>query len=129
MPAACASPEKACSTRMAFVRAAFNSPYVSYATSTSVRIWPLSRRTESNRTVLDSTIMWGDFHDSAWHNEVDMRLVCLFALLVCAAAAQGVDGVTISVTRQVNAAPDQADFTAVFTVGLDTTQQQVIQAV
>ena len=72
--------------------------------------------------------MWGDFHDSAWHNAIDMRLICLFALLACAAAAQSVDGVTISVTRQVNAAPDQAEFTAVFTVALDTTQQQVIQA-
>src|SRR5882672_6271073 len=29
VPAACASPEKACSTRMALVRSAFNSPYVS----------------------------------------------------------------------------------------------------
>src|ERR1044071_7062674 len=36
IPAACASPENACSTRMAFDFAALRVPYVSYATSTGV---------------------------------------------------------------------------------------------
>src|SRR5437763_176948 len=58
----------------------------------------------------------------------DMRLMCLFIVLACAAAAQSADGVTISVTRQANVPPDQAEFTAVFTVALDTTQQQVTQS-
>src|SRR5690242_17359121 len=83
---------------------------------------------ESNRTVLVSTIMWGDFHDSACHNDDDMRLTCLFLLLACAASAQNADGVTVSVTRQANVPPDQAEFNAVFTTALDTTQQQVTQA-
>jgi uncharacterized protein YggE len=59
---------------------------------------------------------------------VDMRLVSLLALLAYAAAAQTSDGVTLSVTRPVNIAPDQAEFSVVCTTGLDTTQQQVTQA-
>src|SRR5438128_1315580 len=58
---------------------------------------------------------------------IDMRLICLFALVVSAAAAQSVDGVTISVSRPANVVADQAEFTATFTVALDTTQQQVTQ--
>ena len=72
--------------------------------------------------------MWGDFHDNACHNVIDMRLICLIILLVCAAAAQTANGLTITVSRQVNVVPDQAEFTAVFTVALDTTQKQVTQA-
>src|SRR5256885_1247492 len=59
---------------------------------------------------------------------IDMRLMCLFILLACAAGAQGTDGLTINVMRQANLAPDQAEFTAVFTTALDTTQQQVTQS-
>jgi uncharacterized protein YggE len=58
----------------------------------------------------------------------DMRLICLFVLLACAAAAQSADGVTVNVQRQANIPPDQAEFNAVFTTALDTTQQQVTQA-
>src|ERR1035437_2328267 len=60
MPAACASPEKACSTRMALLFAAFNSPYDSYAPSTGASVAPLSRDRESNRTVLAVTIIEGE---------------------------------------------------------------------
>src|SRR5438067_13409819 len=48
MKAAWASPEKAWSTRIAFVREPFNSPYVSYATSTGATMTPESREIESN---------------------------------------------------------------------------------
>ena len=58
---------------------------------------------------------------------VAMRLLCLIALVVCAADAQIADGVTLSITRPANIVPDQAEFSAVFTVALDTTQQQVTQ--
>jgi uncharacterized protein YggE len=58
----------------------------------------------------------------------DMRLICLFTLFVCAAAAQGIDGVTITVSRPMNITPDQAEFSAVVAVNLDVTQQQVTQA-
>lgn len=58
----------------------------------------------------------------------DMRLMCLFILLAAAAAAQGVDGVTLTVSRPANVAPDQAEFYAVITTALDITQQQVAQA-
>jgi len=54
--------------------------------------------------------------------------MCLFILLACAAAAQGTDGVTLTVTRPANIAPDQAEFYVVITAALDTTQQQVAQA-
>jgi hypothetical protein len=59
---------------------------------------------------------------------IDMRLMCLLVLLACAAAAQTADGVTVNVLRQANVPPDQAEFNAVFTTALDTTQQQVTQA-
>jgi uncharacterized protein YggE len=59
---------------------------------------------------------------------LDMRLICLLILVASAAVAQVTDGVTITVTRQANIAPDQAEFNAVLTTALDTTQQQVTQA-
>src|SRR2546427_12098279 len=61
-PAACASPENACKTIIAFDFASFSSPYVSYATSTGVSVAPLSSGIESNRTVCVSTIMGGLNH-------------------------------------------------------------------
>jgi predicted secreted hydrolase len=57
MPAACASPEKACWMTMAFDLAAFKTPYVSYATSTGAIVAPLSREIESKRTTWVSTII------------------------------------------------------------------------
>jgi uncharacterized protein YggE len=57
-----------------------------------------------------------------------MRLIGLILLLAGVAAAQGLEGVTITVTRPVNIGPDQAEFTAAFTVDLETNQQQVVQA-
>src|ERR1043166_2648215 len=65
MPAACASPEKACSARISLVLRAFSVPYVSYATSTGASFAPLSRDNESKRTLLDSTIILGvSLHDN-----------------------------------------------------------------
>src|SRR3984957_11112903 len=51
VPAACASPLKACSTRMALFLRALNSPYVSNATSTGPRVEPQSSVIESNWTI------------------------------------------------------------------------------
>lgn len=56
-----------------------------------------------------------------------MRLLSLFLALAFAAAGQTADGVNISVSRVINVQPDQAEFTAVVVVSLDTTQQQVAQ--
>lgn len=56
-----------------------------------------------------------------------MRLIGLICLMACAASAQVADGVNVSVSRVVNVPPDQAEFSAVVSVPLDTTQQQVTQ--
>jgi uncharacterized protein YggE len=56
-----------------------------------------------------------------------MRLITLICALACAAAAQVVDGVNVSISRIVTVPADQAEFTALVTVTLDTTQQQVVQ--
>jgi uncharacterized protein YggE len=56
-----------------------------------------------------------------------MRLISLICLLAFAAAAQITDGVNVSVSRIVNIPPDQAEFSAVVAVSLDTTQQQAAQ--
>ena len=57
-----------------------------------------------------------------------MRYIGLILLMACAALAQTADGVTVSVTRTVNVAPDEVDFSAIVTATLDTTEQQVTQA-
>lgn len=57
-----------------------------------------------------------------------MRLIGLILAAAAIAAAQGVDGVNVSVSRVVSIAPDQAEFVAVAAVSLDTTQQQVLAA-
>jgi len=59
---------------------------------------------------------------------IDMRLISLIFGLAALAAAQGVDGLNVSVSRIINIAPDQAEFYAVAAVSLDTTQQQVVAA-
>jgi uncharacterized protein YggE len=56
-----------------------------------------------------------------------MRHACLILLLAAIAAAQAPDGITVTVSRTANVAPDEAEFVAVVTVSLDTTQQQVSQ--
>src|ERR1044071_7594615 len=57
-----------------------------------------------------------------------MRLIGLICAAVLSTAAQSSDGVNGAVSRTVNIVPDQAEFTAVVAVSLDTTQQQVAQA-
>src|SRR6185437_5553939 len=54
-PAACASPENAWSTRIALLWAVSNSPYVSYATSTSSSVTPQSKVSEGKVTICVST--------------------------------------------------------------------------
>ena len=56
-----------------------------------------------------------------------MRLISLISTFALAAAAQTADGVNISVSRSLIVQPDQAEFSAVVTASLDTTQQQVAQ--
>jgi uncharacterized protein YggE len=59
---------------------------------------------------------------------VAMRYTYLIMLLACAGSAQTADGVTVTVTRTVNVTPDEAEFSAIVTATLDTTEQQVTQA-
>ena len=56
-----------------------------------------------------------------------MRYLALISLLAFAASAQVSDGVTTTVSRTVNIAADEADFVALISTTLDTTQQQVTQ--
>ena len=56
-----------------------------------------------------------------------MRLPGLVLLFASAACAQVSDGITTYVSRTVNIAADEADFSVVATAALDTTQQQVTQ--
>jgi hypothetical protein len=56
-----------------------------------------------------------------------MKPLVLIVLLACAACAQGVNGIVVSVSRAANLTPDEADFTVVAAAPLDTTQAQVTQ--
>jgi hypothetical protein len=56
-----------------------------------------------------------------------MRFLSLILFFTISAAAQVADGITASVTRTVTLTPDEADFTAVLTAPLDTTQDQITQ--
>ena len=56
-----------------------------------------------------------------------MRLLSLILLAGIAAFAQVTDGVSTSVTRTVTLTADQADFSLIVAVPLDTTQEQVVQ--
>src|SRR5579884_4015568 len=67
VPAACASPEKACSTRMALVREAFSSPYVSYATSTGAMVSPVSSSIDGNCAYCISEVIYGG-HLNCYHS-------------------------------------------------------------
>lgn len=57
-----------------------------------------------------------------------MRHAALILLFALGASAQVSDGLTTNVNRAVAITPDVADFTVVVTTALDTTQQQVVQA-
>jgi len=57
VPAACASPVKAWRIKMALFLRAFNSPYVSYATSTGASVVPQSSAIESNWMTCVSVII------------------------------------------------------------------------
>jgi len=56
-----------------------------------------------------------------------MRLFSLILFFACASGAQVADGINASVTRTVTLTPDEADFTAVLSAPLDTTQDQITQ--
>ena len=56
-----------------------------------------------------------------------MRLPALLLLFTCAAFAQLSDGIATSVSRTVTLTADQADFSIVAGVAIDTPQQQVAQ--
>ena len=57
-----------------------------------------------------------------------MKHLFLFAALVCAATAQTLDGISAPVSRTVTLTPDEAAFTITVAASLDSTQQQVKQA-
>jgi hypothetical protein len=57
-----------------------------------------------------------------------VRYLALISVFAFAASAQVSDGITTTVSRTVNIAPDEADFVAVVSTSLDTTQEQVTQA-
>jgi hypothetical protein len=57
-----------------------------------------------------------------------MRSLLLLAALSCAATAQTFDGINAPASRTVTLAADEATFTIAVAAGLDSTQQQVKQA-
>ena len=57
-----------------------------------------------------------------------MRFLLLLAALSCAAVAQTFDGINAPASRTVTLAADEATFTIAVAAGLDSTQQQVKQA-
>ena len=56
-----------------------------------------------------------------------MKPISLILFLACIASGQGTDGIATSVNRSITLTADEAAFSVVAGVGLDTSQQQVTQ--